>query len=102
MFRQIKILIKALRILNSIILRMLYSKMDILIRLIQRLIPAECISLQIKINFRSPYVYYDRNTYFVYPDGDISDSVSGVDSDSYGRNSYFALRGSVAITSRVL
>ena len=101
MFCQIKILIKALRILNSIILRMLYSKMDILIRLIHILIPAGVCLLQIIYKIRSPDIYslgmYNYGALCIYENGDIGYNGDGIYWDSCGI--YISLQVKIKIRS---
>ena len=46
--------------------------------------------LQVKINFNSPYVDYDSNAYYMYPNGVIYDGGDGVYWDSCGYNLIFA------------
>ena len=50
-------------------------------------IPAGGIIVQIKINFRSPYVSIDYYSYFVYPDGDVDYGYSNLLQGSCGRHS---------------
>ena len=50
-------------------------------------VPAVCISLQVKINFRSPRAYNDDHAYYIHPGGIVYGDSGDVDWDSCGRSS---------------